>query len=194
MDKQQKTLVALLAILGVFAIQTNAANSMENNLSNSRQIYLSDAATPVAAFSVSREQKRASRTIQTRAFVLQKFSKVRRQLTDRELKQLLKAVGFEGQNLKEAWAIAKRETNGRPKAYNGNRSTGDHSYGLFQINMIGSLGSDRREKFNLKSNNELFNPVKNAQIAYYMSDGGQNWSAWHGMNAKAKAWLSKYPV
>ena len=58
-------------------------------------------------------------------------------LSDLELKELLEAVGFEGKALKTAWAIAKRESNGRPMAYNGNRKTGDSSYGIFQIKMLG---------------------------------------------------------
>ncbi|MFM7979883.1 MAG: hypothetical protein ACKPKO_11260, partial [Candidatus Fonsibacter sp.] len=65
-------------------------------------------------------------------------------LTDKELVSLLKAVGFEGKALKMAWAVAKSESNGRPMAYNGNRSTGDSSYGIFQINMLGNLGIDRK--------------------------------------------------
>ena len=128
---------------------------------------------------------------------LEKFSntvyKPSDQLTDKELKQLLQAVGFEGKALRTAWAIAKRESNGRPLAYNGNRKTGDSSYGLFQINMLGQLGIDRKEKFDLRSNILLFDPVINAEITYYMTDGGKDWSSWKGMNAGAKRWLNKYP-
>lgn len=115
-------------------------------------------------------------------------------LTDEELKLLLETVGFEGLGLKQAWSIAKRESNGRPLAYNGNRNTGDNSYGLFQINMIGSLGLDRLEKFNLKSNKELFDPVTNAEITYYMTNGGNDWSAWKGMTPRAKEFLLKFPT
>lgn len=125
-------------------------------------------------------------------------------LTDIELVWLLEAVGFEGQDLKEAWAISKKESNGRPLAFNGNKLTGDNSYGIFQINMIESLGEDRRTKFDLDHNADLFNPVKNAQIAMHMSNGGETWSAWHiGKDAytstsgthyaKFKEWLSKFP-
>lgn len=126
-------------------------------------------------------------------------------LTDTELVWLLEAVGFEGQDLKEAWAIAKKESNGRPLAFNGNRLTGDNSYGIFQINMIDTLGDDRREKFNLDHNADLFNPVVNAQIAFHMSSGGEVWRAWHigkdpytstsgSHYAKFKEWLSKFPT
>jgi hypothetical protein len=99
-------------------------------------------------------------------------------LTKAELKDLLEAVGFEGKALKTAWAVAMKESNGRPVAHNGNSGTGDNSYGVFQINMIGSLGEDRRKKFNLDSNADLFNPVTNAEIAFHMSNGGKDWSSW----------------
>jgi hypothetical protein len=114
-------------------------------------------------------------------------------LTDTQLVELLKAVGFEGKALREAWAVAKKESNGRPLAYNGNRDTGDNSYGIFQVNMIGQLGVDRRAKFNLNSNAELLSPVVNAKIAYHMSNKGQNWRAWKGMTPATRAWLSKFP-
>ena len=115
-------------------------------------------------------------------------------LTDQELLTLLKTVGFEGSGLKQAWSIAKRESNGRPLAYNGNRKTGDSSYGIFQINMIGDLGPERLEKFDLESNKELFDPVTNAEITYYMTNGGIDWSAWKGMTPKAKEWLLQFPT
>jgi hypothetical protein len=115
-------------------------------------------------------------------------------LTDEELVLLLKTVGFEGAGLKKAWSIAKRESNGRPLAYNGNKKTGDSSYGVFQINMIGNLGPDRLEKFNLKSNKELFDPVTNAEITYYMTNGGKNWSAWSNSTSKAKEVVKTFPV
>jgi hypothetical protein len=114
-------------------------------------------------------------------------------LTDKELLQLLKSVGFEGQALKIAWAVAKKESNGRPMAYNGNRKTGDSSYGIFQINMLGNLGVDRKEKFELRSNVLLFDPVINAEITYHMTNGGKDWSSWKGLTPATKAWLQKFP-
>jgi hypothetical protein len=130
--------------------------------------------------------------------VLDKFSNANysssEMLTDQELLTLLKTVGFEGAGLKKAWSIAKRESNGRPLAYNGNRKTGDSSYGLFQINMIGNLGPERLEKFDLQSNKELFDPVTNTEITYYMTNGGNDWSSWKGMTPKAKEFLLKFPT
>lgn len=129
---------------------------------------------------------------------LEMFEERKAPLAEVELKNLLKLVGFEGQALKTAWAIVMTESNGRPKAHNGNASTGDNSYGLFQINMIGSLGEARRAKYELKSNDDLFDPVTNATIAYQMSAGGTDFSAWkvRGYNQgseRFRTFLAEYP-
>jgi len=101
--------------------------------------------------------------------------------------QTLKAAGFKGEALKTAWAIAKRESGGRPEAYNPDRSTGDDSYGLFQINMLGDLGPSRRKSYGLKSNKDLLDPATNARVAYAMSKGGTDFGAWGiGPNAYRK--------
>jgi hypothetical protein len=110
-----------------------------------------------------------------------------------DLKDLLWAVGFEGDALKTAWAVAKIESNGRPLALNDNKSTGDKSYGIFQINMLGELGIDRKEKFELVSNKELFDPVTNAEITYYMTKGGKDWSSWPNSIGKAKELIPQFP-
>jgi hypothetical protein len=78
-------------------------------------------------------------------------------------------------------------------AHNKNSNTGDNSYGLFQINMIGSLGPARLKQFDLESNEDLFDPVRNAEIAFFMSDGGKNWSAWNGITESTKRWLKEFP-
>ena len=115
-------------------------------------------------------------------------------LTKTELVDLLHAIGFKGEALRHAWAIVMKESRGNPLSHNGNRDTGDNSFGLFQINMVDSLGEARREKFSLEYNAQLFNPVVNAQIAYYMTDKGKNWVAWKGVNnPKVKGWLKQFP-
>ena len=140
----------------------------------------------------------AQTNIQLKKQTLEKFSntvyKPSVGLTDRELVQLLSYVGFEGNALKMAWAVAKKESHGRPMAYNGNRNTGDSSYGIFQINMLGNLGFDRKEKFDLDSNYSLFDPVINAEITYFMTNGGTDWSSWKGLTPKTKEWLAKFPT
>lgn len=136
--------------------------------------------------------------VQLKQETLEKYSntvyKPSEKLSDIELKELLAAVGFEGKALRTAWAIAKTESSGRPLAYNGNRKTGDSSYGIFQINMLGNLGVARKEKFDLRSNILLFDPVINAEITYYMTDGGTNWSAWKGLTQRAKEFYLKFPT
>jgi hypothetical protein len=99
-------------------------------------------------------------------------------LTDSELKDLLSLVGFEGNSLKVAWSVVMKESRGNPDSHNKTTATGDNSYGLFQINMIGDLGAIRREKFGISKDAELFDPVTNAQAAYYMTGRGTNFSSW----------------
>jgi Lysozyme like domain len=127
------------------------------------------------------------------ALVLQEFNGAK-SLSDTGLVKLLQAVGFKGKALPEAWAIAKKESQGRPLDYNGNWRTGDKSYGLFQINMIGQMGAVRRAYLGLASNNQLLNPVTNAEVAYRLSDHGKDWSDWKGVNQPiVKYYMARYP-
>ena len=143
------------------------------------------------------EQQDKNRIEKLKKETLEKFSntvyKPSEMLTDEELKKLLWAVGFEGKALKQAWAVAKAESNGRPMSYNGNRNTGDSSYGIFQINMLGNLGTDRKEKFELRSNILLFDPVVNAEVAYHMTKGGTDWSSWPNSISQAKKLIPQFP-
>lgn len=132
---------------------------------------------------------------------LETFVDRRKPLEPNELKELLYYTGFRGDALKLAWGIVMRESRGGPTSHNPNASTGDNSYGLFQINMIGNLGADRRERFGLKTNEELFDPVTNARVAFHMSGGGQDFGAW-GVGANAYnggkvgdlyTWVAKFP-
>ena len=129
--------------------------------------------------------------------ILDKFSnetyKHSEMLPADDLKDLLWAVGFEGIALKTAWAVARVESNGRPLALNDNIRTGDKSYGIFQINMLGKLGDDRKDKFELVSNKELFDPVTNAEITYHMTKGGTDWSSWPNSIGKARNLIHEFP-
>ena len=136
-------------------------------------------------------QKQYQKQYQERA--LAKYENADR-LTKTELVDLLHAVGFKGEALRHAWAIVMKESRGNPLSHNGNRDTGDNSFGLFQINMVDSLGQDRRDKFSLEYNAQLLNPVVNAKIAYHMSKQGENWVAWKGVNnSVVKDWLAQFP-
>ena len=177
-DKNKGMWLGLLALVGLFAPFLNAANALETKTLITTPVA---AETPKGVFLVST------------AKTLEKYKNAH-SLSDGQLVDLLKAVGFKGKALQSACAIAKAESNGRPFAFNGNLKTGDSSYGMFQINMIGELGPDRREKFELDSNAELFNPVVNAQVAHFMTKGGKDWSSWSSVNgARYQEWYNKYP-
>ena len=178
--RETKVWLGIMLLVVTSAVFANNANaSTKNNLI--KQSTLQKSATAhKAVFLVSR------------AKILQKYENAS-VLSDKDLFLVLKAVGFTGHALKTAWAVAKKESNGQPLRFNGNAKTGDSSYGLFQINMIRDLGPERRSKFNLDTNSDLLNPVINAQIAYHMSNGGKNWSAWHGITQKTKMWIKKFP-
>lgn len=71
-------------------------------------------------------------------------------------------------------------------AHNDNSATGDDSYGLWQINMLGKLGPDRRKRYGLSSNQELFDPETNARVAYgiYSTEGKQGARHWSVYNSR----------
>ena len=181
--ERNKEIISTLSIVALVTVLSNSANA-SSDLGTKNNLSL--------------EQAQTSETTSKEVFLVSKAKKLESfenkvSLTDLELKELLSLVGFKGKDLVVAWAVAKKESNGRPLAFNGNHKTGDSSYGMFQINMIDSLGPDRRTKFDLDSNAELFNPVKNAEIAYYMTKGGEDWSSWKGITPRTKFWMSKFP-
>lgn len=94
--------------------------------------------------------------------------------SDSEITEILGKAGFSGRGLQIAKKIVFLESTNRPYALN----KSSNCYGLFQINMTGSMGPDRREKYGLEKNEDLFNPLTNAKIAYHMSNGGKDWSSW----------------
>jgi hypothetical protein len=176
---EKKVWLGLVSIVGIIAPFSNSANALDNNLLTKQSVEVVPA--PQGAFLVSKDK------------ILKKYENAHK-LTDEQLVELLKAIGFKGNSLRSACAVAKAESNGRPFAFNGNTETGDSSYGVFQINMMGELGPDRREKFDLDSNVELFNPVTNLKITFHMTNGGKDWSAWSSMNGtRYLEWYNKYP-
>lgn len=115
------------------------------------------------------------------------------------LLKVLQDAGFAGERLREAWAIAMRESGGRADAHNDNTATGDDSYGIFQINMLGALGPERDAKFKQYVDgytgiDSLFDPDVNARAAAYMSQKGNNWQSWVSPQYGAAAdFYNKYP-
>jgi hypothetical protein len=111
-----------------------------------------------------------------------------------ELRELLELTGFEGDSLKTAWAIVMRESRGKPVAFNGDRTTADQSYGLFQINMLGYLGRHRAELYGLDEYEELLDPVTNAAVAFQMTEEGTQFGPWCiGDNAYNGCRVGDYP-
>ncbi len=92
-----------------------------------------------------------------------------RPLTRVELAQIFYQAGFRGEDLVSMVAIAMRESGGNPMAFNGNTGTGDQSYGLTQINMIGANGQWIMDLCGLSSPDQLFDPVTNAQVAFKLA-------------------------
>ena len=81
------------------------------------------------------------------------------------------------------------ESGGQPRAYNPRGA--DKSYGLWQINMLGGMGPERRAQFGLSSNDELFDPKTNAKAAYqiYKQQGINAWGAY--TNGSYKQFLKR---
>ena len=119
-----------------------------------------------------------SASVRTSAEVFASYRNSKIPLSGGQLSELLSAVGFEGDAHRIAWGIAMRESNARPLALNKSTRTGDSSYGIYQINMIFDLGPERRKKFGLTSNEQLFDPVLNAQVAFLMTGGGKDFGSW----------------
>lgn len=65
-------------------------------------------------------------------------------------------------------AIALRESGGDPLAFNDNEKTGDRSYGLLQINMLGPLLAPRLALFGLADASELFDPATNCRAGFLL--------------------------
>lgn len=109
-------------------------------------------------------------------------------LSEGTLATLLREAGFPEERVPLMVNIAKRESGLNPQAHNPNRSTGDNSYGLFQINMIDNLGPARLKQFadlGVKSYEDLKDPWKNVQAAKRVYDS-QGLGAWTTYQAALK--------
>ena len=100
-------------------------------------------------------------------------------LDAKQIVQVARAAGIPEKDIPLMTAIALAESGGKSGAHN--TTYPDNSYGLWQINMLDEpgymLGEERRKLFGLKSNDELFNPVKNAKAAYAILKQ-QGFGAW----------------
>src|SRR3954469_24569881 len=101
-------------------------------------------------------------------------------VTREQAMDLLVKAGFKKNSVDTAnmIGIMYAESGGDPTKYNGKDR--DSSYGLWQINMKGDLGPDRRKKFGIASNDALFNPSTNAKAAHivYKESGLSAWTTY----------------
>lgn len=92
------------------------------------------------------------------------------------------AQGLTPARARVAAAVGWAESKGNPNAHNTNAGTGDNSYGLWQINMLGDLAPERLVLFGIKSNDELFDVQTNAKAMRILSANGADFSAWSTYN------------
>jgi Lysozyme like domain len=94
-------------------------------------------------------------------------------------------AGFRDETLVTMVAIARAESGWDPRAHNA--TPPDDSYGLWQINMLGKLGPERRREFGIETNDALFDPATNARAArlIHKQQGLRAWSVFkHGTYEK----------
>lgn len=96
-------------------------------------------------------------------------------LSANEIAYYAKQAGFPDGEIALATAIAMAESGGNTRAHN--TRPPDNSYGLWQINMYGTLAVGRRVMFGITTNDALFDPAVNARAAL-MIRRGQGWTAW----------------
>lgn len=89
-----------------------------------------------------------------------------------QIATLAKAAGWSGEDVVTAVAVALAESGGNPRALADDSD--DLSYGLWQINMLGGMGPERRRAFGLTSNEQLYDPATNARAAHAIWRG-QGW-------------------
>lgn len=103
-----------------------------------------------------------------------------------QLTALAQQVGFTAQQARVMAAIAMGESGGRAKTLNNNQRTGDLSYGLWQINMLGGMGPERRKMLGLRSNADLYDPLTNARAAFALfQQAGNSFRPWSVFNSGA---------
>lgn len=93
----------------------------------------------------------------------------------RDIARIMYKRGFPVKDIAKMLAIAGRESNWMPSAFNGKPP--DKSYGLFQINMIDTLGPSRRKLFGISKDEELFDPKVNIKAARLLFGSG-NYKPW----------------
>lgn len=90
-------------------------------------------------------------------------------LAPTQLKSVLYAAGFREPSIRTAYGIAMRESRAYPRVVSPLNSNGTRDHGLFQINDVHRATTDF---------SRIYDPVYNAQVAFRLSSGGSDFSAW----------------
>jgi hypothetical protein len=98
-------------------------------------------------------------------------------VTKKQIAESLLKAGFSPQDLPTMIEIARRESGFNRLALNPDASTGDLSYGPFQINMLGAMGPERRKQFGIEKNEQLYDLDTSARAAKIVKDQ-QGFEAW----------------
>jgi hypothetical protein len=114
--------------------------------------------------------------------------------TQTDLYSLAIAQGLTPARARVAAAVGMAESGGDPNAHNTNAATGDNSYGLWQINMLGKLAPERLVLFGIKSNDQLFDPQTNARAMRILSANGADFSPWSAYKSDAYKEFLNVPV
>lgn len=93
-----------------------------------------------------------------------------------QIKWLAQNEGIMGEPLVIATAVGLAESDGDIRAHN--TKGGDDSYSIWQINMKGDLGPDRRRRYRLGADEDLYDPQTNARVMAGESRRGTNWEPW----------------
>ena len=97
-------------------------------------------------------------------------------LTEVDYVNLAKGAGLTPERARLAGAVGWMESKGDPNAHNTNALTGDNSYGIWQINMLGDMGPERRAQFGISNNDQLFDPQTNARAMAILSKNGTDFA------------------
>ena len=103
------------------------------------------------------------------------MSRLAAPLSNQQIASYVRQAGFPEELVPRMVAIANAESSRIPN--NRNFKGSDLSYGLFQINMLGDMGPERRAQFGIQSNEQLYDPLTNAKAAKAIYDQ-QGLGAW----------------
>ena len=161
---------------GAAAQQQTAAQPAANNASNNASGAAAGTATTTNAANTQTVQPAASaQPASSAATPNPNITSSGNRLID-----WLRQVGFKGEGLRIAWAIAMRESNGIPEIGKGHKHFNGYDWGLFQLN---------KPTFGKRAwwdDAKMVDAIYNAKIVYDLSKGGTFWVPW-GLSGDGKS-------